>query len=62
MNFKDGGTTFTVIFSKKTHLPAIVRTQDDDAVRGTANYEVRFDELEAGRRRADRTSANLHTQ
>jgi glyoxylase-like metal-dependent hydrolase (beta-lactamase superfamily II) len=44
VNFKDGATTFTVIFSKKTHLPAIVRTQDDDSVRGTANYEVRFDD------------------
>jgi glyoxylase-like metal-dependent hydrolase (beta-lactamase superfamily II) len=44
VNFKDGATTFTVIFNKKTQLPAIVRTQDDDAVRGTANYEVRFDD------------------
>ena len=44
VNFKDGATTFTVIFNKKTQLPAIVRTQDDDSVRGTANFEVRFDD------------------
>ena len=44
VTFKDGATTFTVIFSKKTQLPAIVRTQDDDSVRGTANFEVRLEE------------------
>jgi len=44
ISFKDGATRFIVIFSKKTRLPAIVRTQDDDAVRGATNYEVRFDD------------------
>ncbi|MGZ5803446.1 MAG: MBL fold metallo-hydrolase [Xanthobacteraceae bacterium] len=44
VSFKDAGSTFTMMFNKKTQLPAIVRTQDDDAVRGTVNYEVRFDD------------------
>ncbi len=44
VTFRDGTSSLTVIFNKKTHLPAIVRTQDDDAVRGTTNYEVRFDD------------------
>jgi hypothetical protein len=44
ISFKDGDTTFIVIFNRKTQLPAIVRTQDDDTVRGTANFEVRLDD------------------
>jgi glyoxylase-like metal-dependent hydrolase (beta-lactamase superfamily II) len=44
VSFKDGPSTFVVIFNKKTQLPEMVRTQDDDVVRGTVNYEVRFDE------------------
>jgi glyoxylase-like metal-dependent hydrolase (beta-lactamase superfamily II) len=44
MSFKDGVTTFTVIFSKKTRLPAIIRTQDDDSMRGTVNYDLRLED------------------
>ena len=44
ISFKDGATTFIVIFNRKTQSPAIVRTQDDDTVRGTANFEVRLDD------------------
>ena len=43
-SFKDGATTFTVVFSKKTQLPSVIRTQDDDAIRGTVNYNVRLDD------------------
>jgi glyoxylase-like metal-dependent hydrolase (beta-lactamase superfamily II) len=44
VSFKDGPSTLVVVFNKKSNLPALVRTQDDDTVRGTVNYEVHFGE------------------
>jgi glyoxylase-like metal-dependent hydrolase (beta-lactamase superfamily II) len=44
VSFKDGATTFTVVFNKKTQLPGVIRTHDDDSVRGTVTYDVRFDD------------------
>jgi glyoxylase-like metal-dependent hydrolase (beta-lactamase superfamily II) len=35
-----GGTKFTVLFDSKTHLPAVIRTRDDDNVFGDANYDL----------------------
>jgi len=29
-SFADGATTFTILFDRKTHLPAAIRTRDDD--------------------------------
>ena len=36
----DGGTTFTILFDRKTHLPAAVRTRDDDNIHGDSNYDL----------------------
>jgi glyoxylase-like metal-dependent hydrolase (beta-lactamase superfamily II) len=38
--FADGGTTFTILFDRNTHLPAAVRTLDDDAILGDSNYDM----------------------
>jgi glyoxylase-like metal-dependent hydrolase (beta-lactamase superfamily II) len=38
--FADGGTTFTVLFNRTTHLPAAIRTLDDDALLGDSNYDL----------------------
>ena len=35
-----GGTKFTVMFDGKTHLPAVVRTRDDDNVYGDSDYDL----------------------
>src|SRR5205085_4427222 len=34
VSFADGGTTFIVIFDPATHLPAAIRTRDDDNMAG----------------------------
>jgi glyoxylase-like metal-dependent hydrolase (beta-lactamase superfamily II) len=35
-----GGTKFTVMFDSKTHLPAVIRTRDDDNVVGDSDYDL----------------------
>jgi len=40
VSFTDGGTTFTILFDPKTHLPAAVRTRDDDNINGDSNYDM----------------------
>jgi glyoxylase-like metal-dependent hydrolase (beta-lactamase superfamily II) len=38
--FADGGTTFTILFDRTTHLPRAIRTRDDDALLGDSNYDL----------------------
>jgi glyoxylase-like metal-dependent hydrolase (beta-lactamase superfamily II) len=38
--FADGGITFTILFDRTTHLPAAIRTLDDDAILGDSNYDL----------------------
>jgi hypothetical protein len=40
VNFTDGATTFTIMFDPKTHLPAAIRTRDDDNIAGDSNYDL----------------------
>jgi glyoxylase-like metal-dependent hydrolase (beta-lactamase superfamily II) len=40
VSYTDGGTTFTILFDRKTHLPAAVRTRDDDNINGDSNYDL----------------------
>lgn len=40
VNFTDNGTRFTILFDPKTHLPAAIRTLDDDNILGDANYDL----------------------
>jgi hypothetical protein len=40
--FADGGTMFTILFDRTTHLPAAIRTLDDDAILGDSNYDLIF--------------------
>src|SRR5437764_12031108 len=36
----DGPTTFTILFDPKTHLPAAIRTRDDDNINGDSNFDL----------------------
>jgi glyoxylase-like metal-dependent hydrolase (beta-lactamase superfamily II) len=38
--YTDGGSTFTILFDPKTHLPAAIRTRDDDNINGDSNYDL----------------------
>jgi glyoxylase-like metal-dependent hydrolase (beta-lactamase superfamily II) len=38
--FADGGTIFTILFDRTTHLPTAIRTVDDDAILGDSNYDL----------------------
>jgi len=38
--YNDNGTKFTILFDPKTHLPAAIRTLDDDNIFGDANYDL----------------------
>jgi len=40
VTFNDGPTTFTILFDPKTHLPAAIRTRDDDNIDGDSNYDL----------------------
>src|SRR5215472_6266944 len=40
VSFNDGGTKFTILFDSKTHLPAAIRTRDDDNIHGDSNYDL----------------------
>jgi glyoxylase-like metal-dependent hydrolase (beta-lactamase superfamily II) len=39
-SYTDGATKFTILLDKKTHLPAVIRTRDDDNVHGDSNYDL----------------------
>lgn len=38
--FTDSGVKFTILFDPKTHLPAAIRTRDDDYVLGDSTYDL----------------------
>jgi len=40
VSFTDGGTAFTIMFDPATHLPAAIRTRDDDNISGDSNYDL----------------------
>src|SRR5713101_147720 len=40
VSYTDGPTTFTILFDPKTHLPAAVRTRDDDNINGDSNFDL----------------------
>ena len=40
VSFNDGGTKFTILFESKTHLPAAIRTRDDDNIHGDSDYDL----------------------
>ena len=49
VSFNDGGTNFTILFDGATHLPAAIRTRDDDNIAGDSNYDLVLDAwLQAG--------------
>ena len=62
INFAEGATKFTILFDPKTHLPAAIRTRDDDNISGDSNYDLVLARLEAGERRAGRAHADLQSQ
>jgi hypothetical protein len=43
-SFTDRGTTFTILFDRVTHLPAAIRTRDDDNTRGDSDYDMVMDD------------------
>ena len=44
VTFKDGATSFVVLFDKKTHLPSMIRTRDDDPTRGDSNFDLKLED------------------
>jgi glyoxylase-like metal-dependent hydrolase (beta-lactamase superfamily II) len=40
VSYTDGPTTFTILFDPKTHLPAAIRTRDDDNIYGDSNFDL----------------------
>jgi glyoxylase-like metal-dependent hydrolase (beta-lactamase superfamily II) len=40
ISYTDNGTKFTILFDPKTHLPAAIRTLDDDNISGDSNYDL----------------------
>jgi metallo-beta-lactamase superfamily protein len=40
VSFMDGGATFIILFDPATHLPAAIRTRDDDNIAGDSNYDL----------------------
>ncbi len=40
ISYTDKGTKFTILFDPKTHLPAAIRTIDDDNISGDSNYDL----------------------
>jgi glyoxylase-like metal-dependent hydrolase (beta-lactamase superfamily II) len=45
--FKSGMTSFTILFDRTTHLPAAIRTLDDDSVYGDLVYDLLFADWKA---------------
>jgi hypothetical protein len=42
VTFNGGPTKFIILFDRSTHLPAAIRTVDDDSLLGDSNYDVAF--------------------
>src|SRR6266567_4657816 len=40
VSFTEAGTKFIVLFDRATHLPAAIRTRDDDNINGDSNYDL----------------------
>jgi glyoxylase-like metal-dependent hydrolase (beta-lactamase superfamily II) len=40
VTFTDTGTQFTILFDGETHLPAAIRTLDDDNINGDSSYDL----------------------
>ena len=40
VSFADAGTKFTILFDGASHLPAAIRTRDDDNINGDSNYDL----------------------
>jgi glyoxylase-like metal-dependent hydrolase (beta-lactamase superfamily II) len=40
VSFNDGGTRFIIAFDSRTHLPAAIRTLDDDNVHGDSSFDA----------------------
>jgi len=40
VTYNDNGTKFTILFDPKSHLPAAIRTLDDDNIFGDSNYDL----------------------
>ena len=40
VSLMDGGTNFVILFDPATHLPAAIRTRDDDNISGDSNYDL----------------------
>jgi hypothetical protein len=40
ISYTDMGNKFTILFDPKTHLPAAIRTVDDDNIAGDSNYDL----------------------
>ena len=40
VSYTDGATAFTILFDSTTHLPAAIRTLDDDNITGDSNYDL----------------------
>jgi glyoxylase-like metal-dependent hydrolase (beta-lactamase superfamily II) len=38
--FTDGATRFIILFDRKTHLPEVVRTLEDDDIHGDGNFDL----------------------
>jgi glyoxylase-like metal-dependent hydrolase (beta-lactamase superfamily II) len=43
VSLSDGGTIFLILFDPATHLPAAIRTRDDDNIFGDSNYDLVLD-------------------
>jgi len=43
VSYNDAGTTFVILFDPATHLPAAIRTRDDDNISGDSNYDLVLD-------------------
>jgi glyoxylase-like metal-dependent hydrolase (beta-lactamase superfamily II) len=40
VSFTEAGNKFTILFDRATHLPAAIRTRDDDNINGDSNYDL----------------------
>ena len=40
VSYADGATNFLILFDPDTHLPAAIRTRDDDNMAGDSNYDL----------------------
>ena len=40
VSYSEAGTTFVILFDPMTHLPAAIRTRDDDNISGDSNFDL----------------------